>query len=405
MAITDPDCSLESSLLVRVLTQTLKITSIVVLTLLVIAGSVSFFNYWTDREASSEIGRPVTLTITEDDDTGSVADKLTDADLVQYGMYFETRFRLSGDELQPGTYILRRGMSVSEIIDAISVPSADEPDGTVEGPGEAIQVTFPEGLRIEEYAEALVDAGWQGDPAEFIDLAKHPTNKDSWDFMSGSPADASYEGFLFPDTYTIPADTAAQDIIDYLLSSFEANYSDQMRDQTEESGMSIFEVVTLASIVEKEAAVEEERVIIAGLYLNRIEQGMPLQADPTIQYVVGTSDDWWPQLNTALIEQAANDPYNTYNPEVTGLPPGPIANPGIRAIQAVLNPDDNDYLYMQAKNDGSNTHAFTSSLEEHEQNICTYNPEAEICGGGSSDEPTDIDLAWIMPDRRLVNAA
>jgi UPF0755 protein len=169
--------------------------------------------------------------------------------------------------------------------------------------------------------------------------------------------------------------------------------------------MSIFEVVTLASIVEKEAAVEEERVVIAGLYLNRIEEGMPLQADPTIQYVVGTSDDWWPQLNTALIEQAANDPYNTYNPEVTGLPPGPIANPGIRAIQAVLNPDDNDYLYMQAKNDGSNTHAFTSSLEEHEQNICTYNPESEICGGGSGDEPADIDLAWIMPDRRYVNAA
>jgi UPF0755 protein len=168
--------------------------------------------------------------------------------------------------------------------------------------------------------------------------------------------------------------------------------------------MSIYEVVTLASIVEREAAAEGERVTIAGLYLNRLEIGMPLQADPTVQYVVGNADDWWPQLNTQLLEEAQDDPYNTYNEAVTpGLPPGPIANPGLRAIQAVLSPEENDYIYMQAKNDDTGTHAFSTTLEEHEQNICTYQPEAADvdCGGGSVPASND-EAGAIVTSRRNI---
>ena len=398
----------EFGLLVRLLTQTLKITSIVAMTLLVIAGSVAFFDFWTDREQSDGIGRPVTITIMEEDDGAAVADKLADADLISYGFYFETRFRFSGDELQPGTYVLRRGMSVAEIIDAVSVPGEDEPDATTEAPAEAVQVTFIEGQRIEQNAQVLVDAGWQGDPQEYIDLAKTPSNPDAWSFMENAPDGASYEGFLFPAQYTIPANVSAQDIINLQLDQFDQQYSSDMRATTEERDTTIYDVVTLGSIVEREAAVEGERVTIAGLYLNRLEQGIPLQADPTIQYALGTADDWWPADPTQdQIDSVFDNPYNTYNQDITpGLPPGPISNPGIRAIQSVLSPEEHDFIYMYAPQ-GSDTHLFTSSLEEHTQNICNDDPDAPVCGGGSRDneEPGDLDLAWIAPNRRFVAAA
>jgi UPF0755 protein len=391
-------------LLVRVLTQSLKIISILTLTGLVVIGGVWFFDYWTDRQQSDMIGRPVTITITEEDDGGSVADKLTDADLVRSGFYFETMFRFSGDDLRPGSYILRHGMSVTDIIDAISMPAEDEPevDASAEA-STAIEVTFVEGERIEQFAETLVAAGWTGDPQEFIDLARHPTGTENWDFLSGLPEGASLEGFLFPDTYTIPSDAAPQDVIDYMLSIFDTQFTGSMRQQASDMGWSIYDVVTLASIVEREAAVEEERPTIASLYRNRLDQGMPLQADPTVQYMIGNADDWWPVPGGSDIEATDGSPYDTYPPNnVEGLPFGPIANPGLRAIQAVLNPEDTDYLYMVAKNDGTDTHAFAVTNAEQEENICTYQPESELCTGADAGS-TQRDL-WVAPERRDVVA-
>ncbi|MDQ3657652.1 MAG: endolytic transglycosylase MltG [Chloroflexota bacterium] len=393
-------------MLVRVLTQSLKIISIVGLTLLVVVGSVSFFDYWTDRERAEEIGRPVTITIAEDDDGSTLADKLTDAELINSGFYFETRFRFSADDLQPGTYTLRHGMSVSEIIDAVSVPAADDPDATVEAPGQAITVTFIEGERIEQHAQKLVEAGWEGDPQAFIDAAYNPANPDQWDFLSDLPDGGSLEGFLFPDTYDIPSNDSAQNVIDRMLTNFDARFDDSMRQAASDQGRSVFEVVTIASIVEREAAAEEERVTIAGLYLNRLDQGMALQADPTAQYVVGTEADWWPLLDGDLLDQAFDSPYNTYNEDLTpGLPVGPIANPGLRALQAVLQPEEHDYLYMQAKDDGTDTHAFATTLEEHEVNICTYDPDAEFCTGGSTGNDRASMPVVDIADRRWTNAA
>ncbi len=388
-------------MLVRILTQSLKIISILGLSLLVVVGSVSFFDYWTDRQRPEEIGRPVTITIAEDDDGSTVAEKLTDAELINSGLYFETRFRFSADELQPGTYTLRHGMSVSEIIEAVSVPAEDDPDATITAPGEAIEVTFIEGQRIEQHAQALVDAGWEGDPQSFIDAAYSPADPGRWDFLNDLPEGASLEGFLFPDTYNFPSNDSAQNIIDRMLSTFDGRFDESMRQAASDQGLSVYDVVTMASIVEREAAVEEERVTIAGLYLNRLDQGIALQADPTIQYGVGTEADWWPQLNTELIEQGFDHPYNTYNEDLNpGLPPGPIANPGLRALQAVLQPEQHEYLFMQAKDDG--THAFATTLEEHEQNICTFNPDAEICGGGAS-IPSHAN--GVVADRRWSDAA
>lgn len=386
-------------MLVRFLTQSLKIVSVLLLTVLVIAGSVGFFNYWTDRERDQDIGRPVTITITEEDDGPSVADKLADANLIQYGFYFEGRFRLSGTDLRPGTYTLRHGMSVADILDTITEPDDEEeadPNATVAEPGAEISVTFIEGQRIEQFAEALVNAGWEGDPAEFIELAYNPVGVERFDVLDSLPDGASLEGFLFPDTYTMASNEPPQQVIDRLLYRFDEQFNDSMRQAANDADMTVFEVVTLASIVEREAADEGERVVIAGMYLNRLAADMRLDADPTVQYALGTEDDWWPTLTGAMIEEGRYLPYSTYNTETTGLPPGPIANPGIRSMQAVLQPDDNDYLYMYANNDDTGTHVFAVTYEEHQANVCRISPESPDCGGGWYDAPVAVvdDPVW-----------
>ncbi len=393
-------------LLVRFLTQTLKISSVILLTVLVVAGSIAFFQYWTDRERAENIGRPETITITEDDDPASVADKLTDAELIQYGFYFENRFRFSGTDLRPGTYTLSHGMSVADIIETISVPSEEDPEATLTEPGQAITVTFIEGERIEQHAEKLSAAGWEGDPAEFIELAYNPVGVENWSILDSLPDGASLEGFLFPDTYDFASNASAQEVIDRLLSQFDQEFDDSMRNAADDAGMTVYEVVTLASIVEREAADEGERVTIAGLYLNRLDAGMPLQADPTVQYGLGTEDDWWPTLNGALMDEGRDLPYSTYPDDRIGLPPGPIANPGLRAMQAVLQPEEHDYLYMVARNDDSGTHVFAVTYQEHLTNLCEISPESPDCSGGSIDPDTSLDRAMGLDiDRRWTIAA
>jgi len=356
---------------IRVFTQSLKIVTIVAVAVAVVAASAGFFTYWTDRTASEDIGRPVTIQITEDDDTGSVADKLTDAGLVRWGVYFQARMRLSGGELRPGTYTILKGASVSEIISRITVPddgSDEENTDTAASAPTAITVTFIEGQRLGEFGDALEEAGFPNGREKFLAAAANPANRQGFDFLNGVPADASLEGFLFPDTYTFGSDATMDQIVQQMLANFDARFTDDMRAQLSASGLTMYQAVTIASIVEREAAVPEERPIIAKVYLNRIDQDMLLNADPTLSYMAGQEGDWWPQITDEIL--ARDDPYNTYL--YTGLPPTPISNPGLASLQAVLNPADVTYLYFVAKDDGTDTHAFADTLEEQTANLCTY---------------------------------
>lgn len=370
--------------MIRVLTQSLKIVSIFVVAVVLIGGSIGFFNYWVDRERDASIGRPVTIQISEDDSVESVAETLQEQDLIRYNLYFETRMRFDDGELLPGTYTLDRGLSTAEIIDEITVPVVgvaeddDEAETGVEAPT-SIEVTFIEGQRLEEFAAQLDEAGYPAGGEAFLEAANDTGLRDRWDILDDLPDGQSVEGYLFPDTYVFGSNASPTQVVDLMISRFDEQFSAEMRQEAQAAGLTIHEVVTLASIVEREAAVNEERTEIAAVYLNRVDEGMLLGADPTIQYIVGTSDDWWPSLNTALLEEAeeADSPYNTYF--TRGIPPGPIASPGAQAMQAVIRPADVGYLYFVARNDGSGTHEFANTLEEHEENICTFIPEAEGC--------------------------
>lgn len=358
--------------LIRTLTNSLKVVSIVLLTLAVAGGSVWFFNYWVDREQPQEVGRAVVLTISEDDDDASVAEKLQDDELITQPWYFENKMRLSNLELKPGTYNLRIGMSTTQILDIITVAGVAESDGEATiatGPERPqFSVTFVEGERIEQNAVVLEGAGMPGAAAEYIELANDVEYwRDSYTFLADVPADGSLEGFLFPSTYTIPGNATVADVIDYQLTTFEQTLTPEILSGYEAQGLSVYEAVVLASIVEREAAVAVERPSIAEVYLNRFNDDMNLNADPAQQYGLGTEANWWPSLNEdGNLEKSKETPYDTYLAENTGLPPGPIANPGSASLQAVAAPAADGYYYFVATGDCSGEHRFSVTYEEHQ---------------------------------------
>jgi UPF0755 protein len=194
------------------------------------------------------------------------------------------------------------------------------------------------------------------------------------DFLADRPEGVtSLEGFLFPDTYEFPSDATARDVIARMLDTFGQRFTPELREQARAQGLTVYQAVTLASIVEREAVLPEERPIIASVFLNRLRAGMHLNADPTVQYALGYQGEghgWW-KRPLLLEDLEVDSPYNTYRH--VGLPPGPICNPGLAALEAVVNPADTRYLYFVA-NDvaGDGSHVFAETLEEHNANIAKY---------------------------------
>lgn len=269
------------------------------------------------------------------------------------------RYRGVDAQLEAGDYELRPNMTMDEIVDALQ-----------HGRLQDVLLTIPEGKRAEEIASTLEEQGL-ADAEVFTALVRD--GRFNYDFLSNRPegAPASVEGFLFPETYRIPTDYDAARILDLMLATFGEVFSPQMRQKAAEKGMTIYEVVTLASIVEREAVIPDERGLIAGVYLNRLAEGMYLQSDPTVQYALGYQEDtgqWW-KIPLSLEEDVQFDsPYNTYL--YPGLPPGAICSPGLASLQAVLEPAETSYLFFFSKFDGS--HAFAETYEEHLRNQELY---------------------------------
>ncbi len=310
-------------------------------------------------KTASDDPTPVVFMVEPGDTAGDIALRLkrwgliTDAELFRQLAQYEK----ADSRLEAGRYVLRANMTMGEIIEALQHGRLDE-----------ISVTIPEGWRAEQIAEMLEEeVGLDSD--QFLNLVQG--GYFDYEFLLDRPPEATLEGFLFPDTYLLPTQPTDLDIIERMLADFDQRFTAEMRQATVEREMTIYQVVTLASIVEREAVVAEERPIIAGVFLNRLEDGMSLDSCPTVQYALGYQEDadqWW--KTPVMLEEfdQVNSPYNTYLHR--GLPPGPICNPGLASIQAVLEPVDSDYLYFLAKGDGS--HAFAKTFEEHLQNQQKY---------------------------------
>ena len=358
--------------MLRILLQMLKILTIAAMAILVVVGGFRVFGLASDLTRPDDAGQAVEITIVEDEPEDELAQRLAAAGLIRSTGLFETQMRFSSNTLKPGTYRLRKGMSGPQIIDRITGAAPEEtpaPEST--GP-QSFSITIPEGWRIEQIAEEYANLGGEGGYDAFME-AVADVDRSQYDFLADLPADLPLEGYLFPDTYTFSATDPAINVAT-MLSNFGNKYDQEMRNRTTQMGLSIHQVVTLASLVEKEAAVPAERPIIADVYISRWEEGWNLEADPTVQYVLGERGDWWPELSGD--DLFVESPYNMYqNP---GLPPGPIANPGLGALQGVLYPDDTDFMFFVAKQDGSGEHAFAVTKEEQDANVELYlNSEGE----------------------------
>ncbi len=223
------------------------------------------------------------------------------------------------------------------------------------------------GWRAEEIAALLPTSGLAVREDDFLALVRDPSGLD----LPAPLADlASLEGFLYPDVYRLERDISAEEMLLTFVRRFDEQVPQNVSDAFERQGYTLVEGVTLASIVQREAVVAEEQPMIASVFLNRMQDGMKLDSDPTVQYAVGFDADrgsWWVNPISAADLQT-DSPYNTYL--YTGLPPGPIANPALSAIQAVAFPAQTPYYFFRARCDGSGRHLFARTYEEHLSNAC-----------------------------------
>ncbi|MBQ7477076.1 MAG: endolytic transglycosylase MltG [Selenomonadaceae bacterium] len=286
----------------------------------------------------------VHVKIAEGMTTAEIADVLEEKEVISSSWKFRIVSRLRGYEgqLKPGTYIFSADMNDEDVFAKL-----------LTGEKYLVHFTIPEGFGVKEIAERLYS----------LDLV------DKEDFLKAAEDFAPYgymrkhknvryaaEGFLFPETYSVESDMPIEEILKMMAGEFDKRITPKMRERAKELGLSLYDLTTLASLVEREVRYPEDRAIVAQVFLKRLKLNMPLQTDATLQYLLDE-----PKEDVTLKDTEIDSPYNTY--KNVGLPPGPIANPGMESFDAVLNPANTDYLYFVADRQGHNHYSYT--YDEH----------------------------------------
>ena len=290
---------------------------------------------------SSTTGPGVQLTIRKGSSFREAADSLSAHGLVKSARVFSlyAKLRRRDRTLRWGTYVLRPGMSWEQMLDALRL-----------GRGVIHVVTFPEGLSISDIEPLLIDS------LQLTQDSLDAAVRDTALLHQLDVPTPTLEGYLFPDTYTFPDKTSARDAVRMMVERFEKEWTPEWTDQARAMKLTRHDIVTLASIVEREVRRDEERPVVAAVYLNRLKIGMPLMADPTISYALGKKPG-----RVLLRDLRVKSPYNTYLR--AGLPPGPIASPGAASMRASLNPAKVPYRFFVAAPDGH--HEFRRTYAEH----------------------------------------
>jgi UPF0755 protein len=329
-----------------------KAFAIVVLAIVLVGGAAGVAGWlgWERIHAPyrNYAGSEQFVTIRQGAGSAEIGRTLSDAQVVSDARLFRAALWWTGQgrNLKAGEYRFDRPLSTLEVIDVL-----------VRGDVYARRITFPEGLTIEEMAK-LYESRDFGSARDFLTAAKNVERIKDLD-----PDATDLEGYLFPETYALPRGTPASRLIDAMVDRFRIVYDDQMRARSAEQGLTTRQVVTLASLVEKETGKADERPIVASVYRNRLKIGMAMQADPTIVYALDKAHRY--NGNIRREDLTLESPYNTY--KYPGLPPGPIASPGKASLEAALLPADVPYIYFVSRNDGS--HVFAQTLAQHNANV------------------------------------
>lgn len=308
-----------------------------------------------ERAAPTTRNQATSVTVVAGDSAGSIGRRLAASDVIASHYRFELLTLLLGWEsrLEPGEYTFEPGLTTYEILRRIHF-----------GETSPWRVVIPEGLRLEQVTERLAEATVV-DAAAFRAVLEAP----SADVVGGTlaarrPAGATLEGYLFPSAYTFPLDGTAEQAVRDMLQRLDDSITPQLWDLINESGRSLHEILTIASIIEREVVEDSERALVSAVIRNRLDAGMPLQMDSTVQYAVGTPGEWW-KRDLLAVDLETVSPYNTYLS--AELPPTPIASPGLASIIAAASPASVPYRYFVARGDGY--HAFAVTYEEHQANV------------------------------------
>jgi UPF0755 protein len=321
--------------------------------LIVVGGAAigAWFYLGVDRPFKGYDGPEQFVEIPAGSGTSAIGRRLADAGVIRDEISFKLALWLSGNarRLQAGEYRFDHAMTVRQVADKIA-----------RGDVYIRPITFPEGLTAKQMA-AVYESKDFGEAQEFLDATKNAALVSAVD-----PAAKDLEGYLFPDTYKLPRTSTADQLVGRMVDSFMKALTPEVIEQAETRGMNVRQLVTLASIVEKETGNPAERPLVAAVYANRLKIGMGLQCDPTVIYALERAGRYHGNLTREDLQ--FDSPYNTYR--YAGLPPGPIASPGRASLEAAASPADVPYLYFVSKNDGS--HAFATTLDEHNRNVQEY---------------------------------
>jgi UPF0755 protein len=301
--------------------------------------------YKLTQPVTSPAGETFVITIKSGMAANDIGELLYQQGVIKNAFVFHAVAKMQGmaNSLQAGEYVINKNMTVQQIVSMLA-----------KGQTLYQQITIPEGYTVEQIAK-LIQEKQLGSAEKFKMLAQKATR---YPYMANQNSNVIYkaEGYLFPDTYQIAKGATEEQLLSMMISQFDKDFNESMRMRANEMGLSIKDVIILASLVEKEAQIEHDRPVIAGVFLNRLHQDMPLQSCATIQYILG-----YPKVELSVQDTEISSPYNTY--QHMGLPPGPIANPGIAAINAVLYPKQTDFVYFVADQQGA--HHFSKTYEEH----------------------------------------
>ncbi len=333
---------------------------VVILVILLLAAGGGAYYVWNGLQPVKASDQPVKFTIESGMGTAKIAEVLHQNGLIKNSTIFigYLKWKHEGSRFQAGVYEAKPGATFGELIAKLNSGDVVKE--------EMVKITIPEGYTVEQIAKKVSEA--TGTSAEeFLKLADHPGDEAVVAFKE-VPSDADLkhaaEGYLFPDTYEFKKGTNDSDIFHRMMEQMQSKIDSipDLQQKLKDRDMTLHELLTIASLVEREVVVDKERSLVAGVIYNRLDQQMKLEIDATVQYALAE-----PKERLLYKDLKVESPYNTYLHD--GLPPGPICSPSVASIEAALSPKASEYLYYVTKKDGSHEHLFAKTYQEHLKNI------------------------------------
>ncbi len=329
--------------------------------LLIVLAAVGYFAYSLFQPGKGEGVGTARVTIPAGANAEQIGDLLAKADVIDSSFFFGLRARLDGRNLRAGKIALPKKSSYAAVLDELTKPAKPAPV--------LAKITLPEGPGRRELAERVQAAGFKGG---YLAASRRSNAIRLRDY--GAPRAATLEGFLFPATYELKPGSSAKALVNAQVRAFEERFGKLDMSVARRAGFSRFDVVTIASMIEREALVPKDRRLIAGVIYNRIRQDIPLYIDATSRYELGN-------FSRPLKQSELDDP-TPYNTRLNaGLPPGPIGNPGEAALAAAANPAKNDFIYYVVKPCANGAHTFTATKAQFDRAVAAYNAKRDELGG------------------------